>query len=259
MKKILDIVLAFAFSFTLFSVAAFAADNNISILIPTSGQTFFVGDLVTVSGQVNLITGDKDPTKFGVTIEWGDTTITDCLPLSGADNPYTYSTNSSTSHSYSSIGAKVITVELFHVCTHGQDKSKADSTADINISIIVPTCEITASPNPNFGLLQPNQISADGVYTRLTNAGNSGIASLTMEGQDWTDGGTNNFDTSYTRYNEITDTTYDLMLTLPKSPSTATLSGIPVGNNLDVYFKLKIPAGQAPTSYMQTITFTGSC
>jgi len=280
MKKPICFVIVSCISFALISFIAFAADVNINILIPASGSTFNVGDPVTVSGQANLLSGDTDPTKYGVTIDWNDTTNTTCLPLSGTSNPYSYTTSPSNNHVYSSSGAKTIKAMLFHQCDVGQDPSKADAIANVNINIIIPptttttsttttsstttttlpTCGISINPDSiSFGDMKPTDVSTSDQVIVITNNGNSQTTDLIIQGSTWSSGA-NSFSVSQTHYDEtVSNDPYDSMKSLTGSDDSLVNNKINSGSSTSVYFKLGIPVAQAQGSYTQTITFTSSC
>jgi len=255
MKKMADMITSTIGAIVLISVIAAAADVNINILNPTSGQTFNVGDPVTVNGEVNILSGD---TKYGVTIDWGDGTITDCLPLSGDSNPRTYTTAPSNNHAYSSGGAITITANLFHQCEHGADPSKATATDNVDIAI-VNTCTLSLGVDPslNFGNLNPGDTSSDKILT-LSNTGTTATISLTLCGTDWDDGSGHNMPAGATHW-ATSDIPYASMTSLKFCSATDSLSPLGSGSSQDYHFKLQIPGGQFPATYSQTITFTSGC
>jgi len=252
-----EIITAFIISFIsflfLFSVSVNAATSNINIQAPNNNTQFSGSDPVTVSGQVNLLSGDVDPTKYGVTVYWGDGTITNCISLTGSANPYSYTTAPSNNHVYSTSGTKIITAALFHQCAQGQDKSKADAVADVNI-VILPVCTISASPDLNFGSMNPVDTSGD-QSTTITNAGTSATTSLTVKGTDWTP----TMLAGQTHWSLLSGQDYITQMSTLTTGDVSLGQNVNGGGNLPVYFKLRIPVHQAGSSYTQTITFTGSC
>lgn len=258
MKKVF-VISAIASFFAILSSLAYAANNNINILTPTNGQTFVIGSPITVSGQVNLLTGDTDTTKYGVSINWTDGTITNCLPLSGSVNPFIYTTSPSNDHAYASSGTKTIIANLFHQCTEGKDPSAASATANINLNIVSASCSLLATPSPNFGNLNPGQTSSNDESTTLSNTGTVAATSVTIQGTNWSDGDSNSMFVGQTRWSLSSGQNYDTQMTNVTSSPTSLTSSLSADSSLQIFFKLRIPPHQVGVPYTQTITFTGSC
>src|SRR3989344_376363 len=119
---------------------------------------------------------------------------------------------------------------------------------------VPPTCGIDAG-DISFDGLVPGATSPDVTSTISMPTGNT-IVSPTVEGTTWTElDAINSMPVGQTRWSLAPGTPYDIMTALT---GAAILLGGDVGpgDDLPVYFKLRIPTGQPADAYMQTITFT---
>lgn len=122
-------------------------------------------------------------------------------------------------------------------------------------STTVPTCDLIVSPDLNFGKMTPGDTSDDQSLT-ITNIGTV-PSSLTISGTDWSDG-LNIMPVTQTHWNLVLGKTYTEMNEL-SLPSTSAGADVYPESPLALYFKLRIPFGQAIGDYTQTMTFTGGC
>jgi hypothetical protein len=146
---------------------------------------------------------------------------------------------------------------IVEICDDG-----IDNDCDGDIDTDDDDCKICGieATNINFPDLVPGETSGNGINTTISMPppGNTPVTP-DIEGEVWTDGGSNQFAIESTHW-YLTDEAYDSMTPLTGSP--VTLVGIVgPGSPLDVYFKLKIPDDPAPAavSYTQQITFTVTC
>ena len=254
-KKLFASVI-FILGFAFLSVNVIAPVGTITITTPTDGSTFNVGQSVTVGGS-GTVDNPSNPEAYGVTILWGDGTNVTCLPLIGTSGSFTYTTSPSNDHTYSLAGLKTITALLFHQCNSGKEPATAESTDAININIVnPPTCTIVASPNLDFGLMNPGTTSIDN-STTITNSGNTAVTP-DISGTVWNGSPSGSMVVEQTHWSTTIGQNYFNMINLTSSDATL-VQPVSNGNPLTVYFKLSIPAGQTPAQYSQTITFTASC
>lgn len=123
---------------------------------------------------------------------------------------------------------------------------------------ISPTCGISLSAQTlNFGDMNTGDTSTSDQSTTVTNDG-SVLASVSVQGNDWTDGVSNSFAVGQTHYALTGGQDYDSGMTALTS-GPVFFSSIGNGASQDGFFKLRIPLGQAAASYTQDITFTSSC
>jgi len=215
--------------------------------------------------------------------------ISGCTSADGAEDDCTLG---NFDHNYLASGPFTITARLYHQQLTGHEAG--DTTANVTISIAppptttttsttttttttsttttttptttststtttttLPTCDITVSPNLNFNSMNPGDTSDNS--TSISNGGNSPTTSLTIEGTNWSDSGSNIMYVGQTRWSLSSGQDYDSLM------SNVTSSAIPLGSQvspeipLPVYFKLRIPAHQDVASYTQTIIFTAGC
>lgn len=256
-------VFVFSFVFILFSVNFVNADKptfSITIDSPTGGSVL---NPVQVSGNVSAINFPGNLTQYSVRINWGDGNIIDLsqdgahliLIESGKNFNGTYRTTTDLSHNYTP-GSYTIESTLCHQSCTGAEGSVANAT--VNIIVVVPTCGITASPNPNFGTINPGVTSGD-QYTNVTNTGTVPTSSLTINGTDWVSG-INVMDVTRTHWSLLSGRDYDTQMTTLTTGEVSLEQNVNGnGGTLPVYFKLRIPPGQVQGSYSQTITFTSGC
>ena len=136
--------------------------------------------------------------------------------------------------------------------------TQPESTTTIETTTTLPTCDITTSPNVDFGSMNPGVISED-QSTTISNNGNTETTSLEIKGTDWGDSGTNSFGVGYTHWSLNAGQEYVQMNDLDLSPGESLGTNASPGSPLTVFFKLNVPIHQANAIYAQTITFTGSC
>lgn len=129
-------------------------------------------------------------------------------------------------------------------------------TNEMTFEVLAPTCGLSANPI-DFGSLKTGQISTEDKTVTLNNNGNSPTTSLTMIGTKWTYL-TYEMPIGQTHWNLLSGQNYDSMTPLTNPGESLGEQASP-SNPLPVYFKLKIPEGQSMGTYIQTITFTGSC
>jgi len=125
-----------------------------------------------------------------------------------------------------------------------------------NTNVNAATCGISASPDINFGNLDPGDTSSD-YTTSVTNTGTDATTSLSIEGTDWSSG-LNTMDVTQTHWS-LSDDPYGSMDDLNLSPGETLGTNISPQSSVTVHFKLHVELNQVSGTYTQTITFTASC
>jgi len=125
--------------------------------------------------------------------------------------------------------------------------------ASITASATVqPVCGISAT-DIVFGTVVPSSTVSDKTSTISMPIGNTQTTSLTIKGEDWSDGGSNSMPVTQTMWKSSGS------YTALETTESASIGQVSFGTPLTVNFQLSVPAGQAAASYTQTITFTASC
>jgi len=276
-EKLTDIAVASVGMLVVISVIVAAANPNYSITItsPTGGNVF---NPVQVSGTVSSTNFVGQLSQHSVRIIWGDTTTTDLtqdgthlILTQGIGKTFTgtFTTSTDLAHTYSTTGQYTIQALICHQqCTGAEG---AEAVATVTVNVVTPTCDLTITdvggnpnPTPNFGLLNPGQISTSDQTIVLHNSGNMAITDIRISGTDWDV--SSSFTAAATHYSRSASQDYDTaMRPIPTTPSDESIGeptppfGLAVGDSQNIYFKLGIPAGQAANTYSQTITFTAGC
>jgi hypothetical protein len=252
--------ISFLFLFSVNFVSAPPAAYSITITSPSSGTTI---NPVQVSGLASSTKFAGLLSAYTVRIAWGDGALTDLtqdgthLLLTQTENDFsgTYNTSSDLAHTYAN-GQYNITVLLCHERCTGAEGGEATET--VSITVVPPTCGITATPLSSFGSLNPSDISPD-QPTTLTNSGTVSTTSLTISGIDWSDGAGHTIPVGNTHWALSEITTYEtgdnVLLSTP-APLGINLAS---GASQNVHFRVQIPDGQFPNPYTQDITFTSGC
>jgi hypothetical protein len=169
---------------------------------------------------------------------------------SGSPQNYTMTYISSGVYGYQ----EVLPAGNFYWKSYANDTRNNSNVSDTWYFTIQPkTCGLSVNTtNINFGNVEAGQTSTSQTVA-VTNTGNSPTTGFTVYGTAWT-GGTG----MPVGQTSVFDTVWH---TLPDLYSPLTIFGgvINNGETKDTQFKVAIPEGQTAASYIQTITFTGSC
>ena len=142
------------------------------------------------------------------------------------------------------------------------------AATDTNQTIFTVTsgtvCSLSSNTTEhNFGTLNPGQYSAE-VEINLTNIGNIEMNISVWAGTDWTDGGVNNFDMSYLRYNstnmsnEGCNFTHDAGTNM--SANNVTLwNDIGQFAGMQICYRVLVPPATVAATYTITIYHEATC
>jgi len=132
----------------------------------------------------------------------------------------------------------------------------ADSSTATATATVPASCGISLNDTaPDFGSVTAGSESSE-VIIQVSNTG-SVSANVTIEGTNWTDGGSNTFAVGYTKY-ALTSGTYASKTALTES-AVQHMTDLANGDSDDSFLQMSVPSGQAAATYTQTITYTTVC